>query len=184
MFDLITLSCPNCGGKLEITPDIERFACGHCGREHIVKRSGGIVALSPVVDAIKKVEVGVNKTASELALARLDRDIRELQAQRAQVLAGMPEPGATLLIIGGLSGFFGLALLFIGWSYSTWSDIDWRGMLIFGVLAFLVGIGLAYLNFSGHAGWERRLREALEPYNAAIAAKQKEAEQHRRLVSS
>ena len=41
MADFVTLSCPSCGGKLEVTRDIERFACAHCGREHIVKRTGG-----------------------------------------------------------------------------------------------------------------------------------------------
>ncbi|MBE3067272.1 MAG: hypothetical protein IMZ73_07575 [Chloroflexi bacterium] len=55
MPDLVTLSCPSCGGKLNITNDIERFACGHSGREHVVKRAGGIVSLSPVVEALKKV---------------------------------------------------------------------------------------------------------------------------------
>ena len=54
MADFVTLTCPSCGGKLQITQDIERFACAHCGREHIVKRSGGIVSLSPIIDALKK----------------------------------------------------------------------------------------------------------------------------------
>jgi predicted RNA-binding Zn-ribbon protein involved in translation (DUF1610 family) len=36
MSDFVTLTCPNCGGKLQITPDINRFACTHCGNEHIV----------------------------------------------------------------------------------------------------------------------------------------------------
>ncbi len=33
MPDFVTLSCPTCGGKLEITDNIERFACGYCGHE-------------------------------------------------------------------------------------------------------------------------------------------------------
>jgi len=74
MPDLITLSCPSGGGELNITNDIERFACGHCGREHVAKRAGGILSLSPVVEALKKVEVGVDKTASELAINRLQRE--------------------------------------------------------------------------------------------------------------
>lgn len=37
MPDFVTLSCPTCGGQLQITKDIERFACGHCGNEHIVR---------------------------------------------------------------------------------------------------------------------------------------------------
>ncbi|MFL7795121.1 MAG: hypothetical protein AB8I69_23480 [Anaerolineae bacterium] len=29
--DSITLTCPSCGGKLQVTNDIDRFACTHCG---------------------------------------------------------------------------------------------------------------------------------------------------------
>ena len=87
MPDLVTLSCPSCGGKLNITNDIERFACGHCGREHVVKRAGGIVSLSPFIEALKKVEVGVDKTASELAINRLQREIDELRSQRTALIA-------------------------------------------------------------------------------------------------
>jgi len=47
--DFITLSCPNCGGRLQVTADVERFACQYCGHEHIVRRSGGMVSLEPVM---------------------------------------------------------------------------------------------------------------------------------------
>jgi hypothetical protein len=54
MPDFITLSCPSCGHKLQITSDIDRFACVACGIEHIVNRSGGIVTLKPVIEDITK----------------------------------------------------------------------------------------------------------------------------------
>jgi hypothetical protein len=80
MPDFITLSCPSCGGKLQVTPDLEQFACGYCGKEHIVKRGGGIVSIAPLVENIKKVQQGVDRTASELAIKRLPEEI--IQAQR------------------------------------------------------------------------------------------------------
>ena len=79
MPDFITLSCPSCGHKLQITEDIDRFACAACGNEHIVNRSGGIVTLKPIIDSIAKVQVGVDKTASELAIVRLKKEIKELE---------------------------------------------------------------------------------------------------------
>ena len=79
MSDFVTLSCPSCGGKLQITNDIERFACGYCGKEHIVKRGGGIVTLSPVVDGLKRIQAGTDKTASELAILRLGSEITEIE---------------------------------------------------------------------------------------------------------
>jgi predicted RNA-binding Zn-ribbon protein involved in translation (DUF1610 family) len=48
MPDFITLSCPSCGHKLQITEDIDRFACDACETEYIVYRGGGIVTLSIV----------------------------------------------------------------------------------------------------------------------------------------
>jgi len=79
MPDFVSLTCPSCGGKLEITDDIDRFACGHCGNEHVVRRGGGIIALSPVAEGLKRVQVGVDKTASELAIRRLENEIEDLE---------------------------------------------------------------------------------------------------------
>ena len=78
MADFITMTCKSCGGKLQITPEIEDFACMYCGTEFKVKREGGIVALSPLVDEMKKVSVSTDKTASELAIARIRTDINTL----------------------------------------------------------------------------------------------------------
>jgi predicted RNA-binding Zn-ribbon protein involved in translation (DUF1610 family) len=36
MVDFITLSCPSCGYKHQITKDIDQFACVACGNEHII----------------------------------------------------------------------------------------------------------------------------------------------------
>jgi hypothetical protein len=84
MRDFVTLTCPSCGGKLQITNDIDRFACSHCGNEHAVKRSGGIVALAPVVEGLAKVQAGTDKTASELAIVRLQREIADLRERDLQ----------------------------------------------------------------------------------------------------
>ncbi|MCA0456636.1 MAG: hypothetical protein LCI00_21865 [Chloroflexi bacterium] len=99
MADFVTLSCPNCGGKLKVTSDLNRFACSHCGAEHVVKRGDGIVSLSPVMDAIARVQTGVDviaedirfrreqeakaksKIASEMAISRLKSDVSQLQNQ-------------------------------------------------------------------------------------------------------
>jgi hypothetical protein len=80
MADYITLSCPSCGHKLQITEDLDRFACSACGNEHIVNRSGGIVSLKPVIESIQRLQVGVDKTAAELAIVRLRNEISQLGA--------------------------------------------------------------------------------------------------------
>ena len=60
---------------------MNRFACGHCGNEHIVRRSGGTISLTPVVEGLRKVQSGVDKTASELAIVRLKKEIEELEKE-------------------------------------------------------------------------------------------------------
>lgn len=84
---VVRLSCPSCGGKLELTPDIERFACLYCGKEHLVQRGGGIVSLGPVVEKIEQVQKAVEqgsqfseRTADELLLQRIEKERKEAEA--------------------------------------------------------------------------------------------------------
>jgi len=134
MPDFFTLSCPTCGGKLQITNDIERFACGNCGNEHLVHRSGGIVSLTPVIEGLKQVQVGVDKTASELALKRLKKEVEELNLLKINrktgsvmfsILGGIPILIGILGILAGIGGTvtfiivgaIGLTLIWGGNSY-------------------------------------------------------------------
>jgi len=93
MDNFITLTCPTCGGKLQITDDIERFACSHCGNEHIVKRGGGIVSLAPVTESLNQIKVGVDKTASELAIKRLKEEIPLICAKNKLIKEQVIERG-------------------------------------------------------------------------------------------
>lgn len=73
----VTLKCPSCGSSLNVSSDIERFACGYCGTGQVVLRRGGTVSLKPVEEAISKVQVSTDRTAAELALVRLQRELAE-----------------------------------------------------------------------------------------------------------
>jgi ribosomal protein S27E len=77
--DFITLGCPSCGGNLAVTKDADRFACPFCGREHLVRRSGGHVSLVPIVEKLDRIGEGVDRHASELAIQRLREDRRSLK---------------------------------------------------------------------------------------------------------
>jgi hypothetical protein len=68
----VSLSCPNCGGKLEVYDEMDRFACGYCKSEILAVRRGGTVSLKAVTETIKKIQFGTDKTAAELALPRLE----------------------------------------------------------------------------------------------------------------
>ncbi|MBM3121962.1 MAG: hypothetical protein FJZ97_07210 [Chloroflexi bacterium] len=84
MADYITLACPTCGGKLRITPDIDRFACSHCGNEHFVKRAEGVIAIQPLAESLTGLKRATDRTASEMALRRLADELGDLKESRAQ----------------------------------------------------------------------------------------------------
>ncbi len=79
---ILSLKCVNCGAGLEVKPDIDDFACGYCGVQQHVERSGGIVALRRLEEALDDVKLGTNRAASELALTRLQADVAAILAQR------------------------------------------------------------------------------------------------------
>jgi len=61
----IKLSCKSCGAKLELTEEIDRFVCAHCGSEWIVNRSGGIVYLE-IADDIKDIKESTKEIAQSI----------------------------------------------------------------------------------------------------------------------
>jgi predicted RNA-binding Zn-ribbon protein involved in translation (DUF1610 family) len=115
--EAVTLKCPSCGSSLDVSSDMERFACGYCGTEQIVLRRGGTVSLKPVEEAISKVQVGTDKTAAELALVRLRGELAEVEGKWqdweshfAQRRATETGGQATVLLIL-LAILFGIAAL-------------------------------------------------------------------------
>ena len=167
MPELVTLTCPSCGAKLEIGEDIERFACSHCGNEHIVKRSGGTVSLMPVLEQIKKVRAGVDKTASELAIKRLKEEIREIQSR-------MPafEEGCFTKVMNWFMGLFVLATL------GAILTGDWGNII--GASALLVGsIAIGYFIRKKE---DASMAEKRKPYIDAIAQRKIELEKHEKIV--
>jgi ribosomal protein S27AE len=131
-----SLTCPNCGGKLEVFDDMERFACGYCGREIAVEWRGGTVALKDLSEFIQHLQTGAERTAAELALVRLRQELSDLndrvsglQAKAARLPAAQPpseEPQgwpwitSTILLVFAATAFFfslasfGVANTFLG----------------------------------------------------------------------
>lgn len=167
MPDFITLTCPSCGAKLQVGNDIEQFACGHCGNEHRVQRAGGIISLAPVIEQIKHVQTGVDKTASELAIQRLKEEIKDIRKS-------MPSTGdGCLSKIGYGFSFFAL-MVCLGGIFT--GD---TGTLIGGIAAgiVLMGIGV-WLGIKQ----DEKNSAKLKPYHDAIAEKQKEIDYHEKII--
>jgi len=53
--NFITLTCPQCGGRLQVATNADQAQCTNCGTQHLVQRGGGVLALMPLVHAAQQV---------------------------------------------------------------------------------------------------------------------------------
>ena len=98
---------------------------------HGVRREswGGVISLSPVVEGLKRVEKGVDKTASELAIARLRQDIDELARQYRAV-------GSDSDTNNQMFGY-GIVALLAGFAFGVLGGV-WQVALCFGAPGILL----------------------------------------------
>lgn len=170
MSEFISLSCPNCGGSLKITADLDRFACSYCGQEHVVKRGEGVVSLAPVMDALGQVRSSVDKTAAELSIMRLSNELAALKFSREQVIREnpipkLPDDARTAALIGMTFLFFSCVNL-----SRTGTGTTFVSLIVIS-LFFLSYFGLKFL---GRRSKKVVLTEMLKPWDEKITAKQEE----------
>jgi ribosomal protein S27AE len=188
MVDFVTLSCPSCGGKLQIGHEIDRFACSHCGNEHVVKRSGGIVSLEPVIERLTKVQVGVDKTASELALVRLEKEIGPILSEIYWIKDGsLTDPSLKSIRRNIFLGIIGIAVVPIGYYYfAATSQIgngnSYQNLALIGFAAFLVFLCIVSVisNYARYRQKTSKLRILQDKLEIAEAERRK----HERIVKS
>ena len=84
----LMLSCPNCSAKLKVTRDMEIFKCTHCERQFLINRGEGAVWLSPLQKSLEQIADGSQSVAAELALERLEGEIRALDEEKQRLLGG------------------------------------------------------------------------------------------------
>jgi hypothetical protein len=68
----------------------------------IVERRGGTVALRLVVDAVARVQVGTDRTAAELALVRLEKELASANAQWQAASQGLSYSSDSQLLSLGM----------------------------------------------------------------------------------
>ncbi|WP_077003205.1 hypothetical protein [Variovorax sp. KK3] len=92
--EAMALRCAGCGANLEVDSDVDSLTCGYCKTPQEVVRRGGAIALKKVGDAIARVQRGTDKTAAELAIPRLERELAEREATRQRQLNEPARPPA------------------------------------------------------------------------------------------
>lgn len=206
MSDFITLTCPSCGAKLQITNDVERFACGNCGNEHIIRRSGGIVSIAPIMEDLTR----------ELTIKRLREDIPKLEAkkrdaeQKFQTAINTFDPNymtaksklgdlAQRMIGGVLGGCFSLFILSVILLDMNEDDIGY--VIFYALCAFLVfaAVVQAWVRRQSLKGqidqmenerlikietMKREFQTEIGEINREISSKQIELQRYEKMISS
>ena len=126
MDNVVELKCQNCGSKLQVYDDMDRFPCSYCATELIAQRRGGTILLKRVAEAIEGVKLSSDKTAAELSIARLNNELAQLKSQKLRAWVPVSSPSVdrrlSLLFAAGFAivgilllpaGGFGIVPLFM-----------------------------------------------------------------------
>ncbi len=144
MSNLIALTCPSCGGRLEVTNNTERYVCAHCGNSHIVDPGERAESLAKEVDDLKDVS----------SILRLKDEIEVLEHRRAEIeqqigkQRKLQDQNDTLVGLSFMGSIF-IAVLFV---------VNAVGHLISQEYLFAVGHALAALAALGVAWLIKRGR--------------------------
>jgi hypothetical protein len=170
MTEFINLTCPSCGGKLKITSDIDRFACSFCGTEQIVKRGEGIISLIPVIDAIGQVKQSVDKTAAELSIIRMNKEVDDLQSTKNHIIQANPVP--PLPNDANAALILGILLLLVSCLLLSIKD----GQIYFCILNLLNLVLFSYyaIKYMGRNSKQESLNGLLRPIDLQINSKLEE----------
>ncbi len=188
--DFITLSCPNCGGRLQITSDLNRFACQYCGHEHIVRRDGGIISLEPVMQMMGQINTNLNtvgagvyrlsgnaeRQASEAAILRLKE---EIAAANKKIVEDRKNTSSMWWLVPGFAG----AGLLINFIFSFMPDVGYNLGILFGFIkwTFIIGTGLIFIAaISTSSFYKKDIAKQIE----SIRQKEIELNQHYQVVSN
>jgi len=145
MADLITLNCPTCGGNLQVTNDVERFVCAHCGNAHIIDPGVRVESLAGELDQMRLV-MDIRQAEDSLAVlqnrklelekfADVQSDMRRFFIGLSIVLPigtiflGIREGSGitlTLLLAAFLSGFMLLVNLILSVSKPSSEQLELR----------------------------------------------------------
>jgi hypothetical protein len=108
----VSLGCANCGAKLAVYHDMDRFVCRYRGMEMTAHRRGDTVALKTVAEAIQRVQAGTHKTAAELAIVRIEKELQIARARERHLMSAHDRTVGRTVFFGAivvLAGLFWIA---------------------------------------------------------------------------
>jgi hypothetical protein len=92
MSNLITLTCPSYGGRLEVTNNTERYVCAHCGNAHIVDPGVRAESLAGEVEQVR-LRMDIRQVEEDLSM------LRKRQAELRTMLASYDRDQQTIKVV-------------------------------------------------------------------------------------
>jgi ribosomal protein S27AE len=183
---ILNLKCTNCGASLEIHTDMDRFHCGYCGSEQVVERRGGTVVLRKVVDAIGRVQIGTDRTAAELALVRIDKEIAEIMSEWNREMvrfnssnSSTSQPAVIGIVLTAVLGF----LSFAGLGAMETLDLSAAIPLVFvGALCVILFVMCIRKNNDAGKQYAIKRAELWRPYGEKLMELESKKAKHRELI--
>jgi ribosomal protein S27AE len=182
MLEMIKLACASCGASLEVAKDVDHLACGHCGAQFVVRRSGAAISLAPIVEGLKRVEVGIDRTASELAIARLNRELVDYEregvaAETAARLSAAKARNASR--VAGAIAIVGMLFMLAGVVGRVVANSDYTTKLVIGLVGIVGGVvGIRQFNRDETAARQSYETKRLALYDKISHVKQEIAKHH------
>jgi len=133
----VSLKCSNCGGNLEVRPDVTELACGYCGATLTVERGGGAITLHQIKDEISHVRRGTDKAVAELAISRLERDLSALSQKwnERQAQAKTQKSQTSILLC---------VVMLVGWGVAALLSMSTVEGAVYCALFVTVGIAILW----------------------------------------
>lgn len=109
MPDLLSLLCPSCGGKLQVSPNATSLRCQHCGNEHLVKHEAGGVTLEAYArcprcgrnDKSEKVTAVIGSQSQEISGMEQKNEVSiDAQGRQQVVTKSVPFTRKQISILG------------------------------------------------------------------------------------
>ncbi len=109
MPDLISLVCPSCGGKLQVSPNATMLTCQHCGNEHLVKHEAGGITLEAYArcpqcgrnDKSEKVTAVISSQSQEMSgMEQKNEVVLDMQGRQRMITNSVPFTRKQISILG------------------------------------------------------------------------------------
>lgn len=194
MTEITKLSCPACGGKIEVKENSDQFTCTYCGTHLQIEKSKGEIAVRPFIQAVKTMQSSMDRNASELAINRIKPELAALEAQRGLYLGEWNRLNAihnskvpnfklwTKIFLWSLLG--SIILFIIGVAIDRMAIGLLAPCLFFGgIVALIINSNNSMLRKKSEKEYEK-MSQFMIPLNDQIEKKYKELEKHKAIVEN